>query len=333
MTFSPIPGPLTAYSRRAMASEFVVSFNEQDPGALAFSEALDEVDRIEQYLSIFISTSPVSRINQLAAEFPVRVDSEPFRYIHSCEHIGKLTEGLFDVTCTPLWDAWGFARRQGEVPSKEILEQSLECVGLHHVRFDTENNAVSFDRPGVSLNFGGVGKGMAVDRASEYLCQHNISNHLIHGGRSSAMARGGRKGDYTPRKKFPCWTVGLMNPLRPGVRLGEIHLVNQALATSGSQYQFFRHKGRRLSHIIDPRNGQPAEGILSTTVIAENATLADALSTAFFIMGSEKTSEFCQKSPEIGAILLLETRKSPGFEIRHYNLSEDTLSLSMMDER
>ena len=111
------------------------------------------------------------------------------------------------------------------------------------------------------------------------------------------MARGEHNG-------HPGWPVGIGNPLFTEKRLGTLLLCDQAMATSGSNIQFFRHEGKRYGHILDPRTGWPVDGMLSVTVLAPSAALADALSTAFFVMGVEKARQCCKNWPEVGVILL-----------------------------
>ena len=101
------------------------------------------------------------------------------------------------------------------------------------------------------------------------------------------------------------WKIGIANPLRPGQRLRELVLNDIAVSTSGSQKQFFRHGGKRYSHLIDPRSGQPADGIFTATVLAQSATLAELLSTAFFVLGAEKSMEYCLHHPEVSAVLTI----------------------------
>ena len=155
------------------------------------------------------------------------------------------------------------------------------------------------------------------------------TNCLLHGGQSSILARGcrlGKLGHASPEKPAG-WTVGIRHPLRYDRRLAEICLVDRALGTSGSGVQFFRHKGRRLGHILDPRTGQPAEGILSTTVLAPNAATADALATAFYVMGVEGALEYCRARPEVAAIIVSPARRAGGIEIQSAGLGEDEWEL------
>jgi thiamine biosynthesis lipoprotein len=109
--------------------------------------------------------------------------------------------------------------------------------------------------------------------------------------------------------------------------LGEIRLRDRAIGTSGSTMQFFRHQGNRYGHILDPRTGRPAEGVLAVTVVAPTATLADALSTAFFVMGPERTEEFCRARPEIGAVLVCPEGTGKRFRLHVVGLREDDFVL------
>jgi len=122
-------------------------------------------------------------------------------------------------------------------------------------------------------------------------------DYLLHGGHSSLVARGSHEGQGG-------WPVGIGNPLFTKKRLGTVLLRNQAMSTSGSNIQFFRHDGRRYGHILDPRTAMPVEGMLSVTVFAESAAIADALSTAFFVLGVENAQKCCDNLPNVGAILV-----------------------------
>src|SRR5207253_10516762 len=139
----------------------------------------------------------------------------------------------------------------------------------------------------------------------------------IHGGNSSVLGRGGRNSELriqnsemekakTNEHSAFCilnselsWTVALRHPLKPDVRLAEFVLSDQALGTSGSGTQFFHYQGIRYGHIIDPRSGWPAEQVLSATVIAPTAEQADALSTAFYVLGLKPAHDFCREHAEI----------------------------------
>jgi thiamine biosynthesis lipoprotein len=231
--------------------------------------------------------------------------------------LSRETEGAYDITASPLWRAWGFSRREGKIPTAEELEQARQCVGGHLVELDAERKTVRFLKPGVELNLGSIGKGYALDRAAEALADRGIHDFLFHGGQSSVLARGSCLDGRAASATAPSgWAVGIRDPLRRTVRLAEVRLRNAALGTSGTENQFFRHAGRRYGHILDPRSGWPADSLLSATVIASSAALADALSTAFFVMGPEPALDYCRTHPEIAAILLCPIRGGAGFELR-----------------
>jgi thiamine biosynthesis lipoprotein len=119
------------------------------------------------------------------------------------------------------------------------------------------------------------------------------------------------------------WIIGLRHPLRPAERLAEFVLRDQALSTSGSGTQFFIRRGRRYGHILDPRTGRPAEGLYSATVVAPTAAEADALSTAFYVMGPAAVSEYCVNQPNIGALLIIPGPREGDVRLLHFGLNED----------
>ena len=165
------------------------------------------------------------------------------------------------------------------------------------MQFDPTRRSVQFDRRGLELNLGGIGKGYALDRIGQLLREADVTDWLIHGGQSSLLACGDHQGRGG-------WPVGIRNPLFPNTRLATILLRDQAMSTSGSGVQSFRHQGRRFGHILDPRTGWPADGMLSVTVLAPTAAEADALSTAFFVLGVEKARAYCDNSPGVNALLI-----------------------------
>ncbi len=339
MNIPGVTGPLTVFKRKAMATEFEVSVNETDSDIAASIalDALDEIDRIEEELSVFRPTSLISRINLLAHEMNIRVPQEVFDWILVCRQLWEETEGAFDITSAPLWQLWGFARREGKIPEEQKIKDILPNIGMQNIRLNEEDRSIAFDREGVSLNFGGIGKGIALDCTQQIFNRQELSDYLIQGGQSSALAWGGRLGDGNAAEKpeksvksvkpLSCWTIGVTHPLRPNRYLAQLHLHNCALGTSGSQYQFFRYRGKRYSHILDPRTGLPALGLLSTIVLAPSAAMADALSTAFFVLGPDKTDLYCRNHPEISALLLVEIQKEPGLEMIALNLDDSVLEV------
>ncbi|NQT14238.1 MAG: FAD:protein FMN transferase [Planctomycetes bacterium] len=322
---------LIRVSRRAMACEFEVllAAGRHEAGTEASLEALDLVEALEEQMSVFRPTSEICRLNRTCAAGPVEVDSRLFELLELAFELNIQTDGALDVTAGPLGEAWGFARRAGAVPDDETLARARQNVGGHLVELDGERQTVRFRHSGVELNLGCIGKGYALDRAAELLSAAGIDDFLLHGGQSSILARGSSRitnAASTDAKSFG-WVVGIPHPIDRSRRLAELRLRDRGLGTSGSGTQHFRHQGRRYGHILDPRTGRPAEGVLSVTVLAPTAARADALSTAFFVMGVEKSLEFCASRPEIGAVLLQPGHGGSGVEVHSTGLEDDELRI------
>jgi FAD:protein FMN transferase len=308
------PGHVTSLRRRAMACDFEVQLADgRQEGALAaVLEAFDLVESLETQMTVYRATSEVLEINRAAADGPVAVEPRLFAMFELAERLNRETDGAFDITSGPLSEAWGFSRREGRVPSEAEIAEALGRVGMQDVVLDAAQGTIAFRRRGLSLHLNSIGKGYALDRMAEVLAGQGVENFLLHGGRSSVLARGGSSGNTAPGNADPNWVIGLPHPLRPGERVIEIPLADRALGTSGSGTQFFEHGGRRYGHLLDPRTGWPAEGVYTATAIAPTAAEADALSTAFYVMGPEQTGLYCATRPEIGAVLVCPAPDSNG---------------------
>ncbi|MBM4090149.1 MAG: FAD:protein FMN transferase [Planctomycetes bacterium] len=294
---------LVQVGQRAMACEFQVLLNAgQHAGAVdAAMEALNLVATLEEQLSVYRPHSDIAQINLLAAHDARPVEPWLFDLLQQCARWSEATGGAFDITTGPLSKLWGFFTRQGRFPGEEQVGNVLADTGMRHVELDADARTIRFLRPGVALNLGGVGKGYALDRCAAVMSAAGVGDFMIHGGHSSILARGSRRANGAERD----WSVALRHPLRPDRRLAEIRLRDQALGTSGSGQQFFYHRGRRYGHVFDPRTGAPAEGVLSATVLAPDAAEADALATAFFVMGVEAVRDYCSSRSHLSAVLVL----------------------------
>lgn len=292
--------PLLSLQRRAMACDFEVQLaaGRHDGSTRHAIAALDLLEALEDQMSIYRPHSELMRVNREAAAGPVQVERRLFGLLELAADLHLETQGAFDITTGPLSDVWGFSRRQGRMPTDDEVAAALARVGMSDVVLDEAARTVVFRRPGLSLHLNSIGKGYALDRLGELLDSAGVGDYLLHGGKSSVLARGHRPGIARG------WAIGVPHPLRPGERLGEIELVNEALGTSGSGTQFFEHEGRRYGHLLDPRSGRPVDGIFSATAIVRSGAEADALSTAFYVMGVEGTGEYCARHPDVAAILV-----------------------------
>lgn len=302
-----------------MACDFEVLLNagEQDEATETALGALDLVEHLEAQLTVYRDTSEVSRLNQRAARQPIKVELQLYELLREAARLFELTQGAFDITSGPLSQVWGFARRQGMVPEPAMIESARTKVGMDLIEFDDEAQSIHFLRDGMALNLGGIGKGFALDRCARRLSDGGVKNFLVHGGKSSILARGSRHG-------LTGWSIGLRHPLRPEWRLGDIVLQDRALGTSGAANQYIHHEGRRLGHVLDPRTGWPAEGLLSATVLAPTATEADALATACYVLGQEGVQQLCEQLPDISAILVAPGDRVGSTELILINLRDDS---------
>lgn len=286
--------------RIAMACRFEVmlhSGGSLDLGAAR--KALDEADRLESILTVFRDTSEVVHVNRTAGDDDVRVGPELFELLQLSERLHQETAGAFDVTSNPLSRCWGFLRREGRVPEAGVLEEARACTGMSKVSLDVDRQTVRFDRPGVELNFGSIGKGFAMDRMATLLRANGVRHALLSAGSSSVVAVGGRSGG---------WPIDL-RPRRARGRVARVLLRDGAVGTSGAGEQFFEIDGKRYGHVLDPRTGWPAAGVLGVSVITREAAIADALSTALLVEGPTLADNYCATHTD--TLVVLVTDENP----------------------
>ncbi|MGB2714229.1 MAG: FAD:protein FMN transferase [Vicinamibacterales bacterium] len=281
--------------RLAMACRFEITLAARDSAFVPVARtALDEIDALEAELSVFRETSTISILNRCAASQPVAVPPHVFELLSLCQRLHADTGGAFDITSTPLSRCWGFLRREGRVPDASAIDAARASIGLDEVQLDGDDGTVSFKRPGIELNFGAIGKGYALDRVSTGLKRSGVEHVLLSAGRSSLLALGGRGSG---------WQVDLVSPLVSGRALARLWVREAAVGTSGGGEQFVIADGRRYGHVIDPRTGWPAHGVLSATVVASTAATADALSTAIFVGGLDMARRYCEEHPDVLALI------------------------------
>lgn len=314
---------LIEVGRRAMACSFEVFLNagKHDLSTQIALEALDLVEKLEDQLTVYRNHSEVCEINAVAPRRPIFVETGLYGLLKSSLQLFADTHGAFDITSGPLIQTWGRLRREGHLPTDEELSAALERVGSQHVLLDDQNQSVRFLRPGVSINLGGIGKGFALDECAKLFQASRLGDFMIHGGSSSILARGTRQSGSDEHG----WRVGVRHPSRSDRRLLEILLVDAAIGTSGAGTQQFYFQGKRYGHIIDPRSGRPAEGVLSTTVVAPDGAVADALSTAFYVLGIEAAEQYCEQHPEVSAIMTTPASGPDGLQLHFVNCDHLTI--------
>ncbi len=245
----------------------------------AIDAAFAEVRAADQLLSIHREDSRLSHLNLAAAAGPASVDAELFRVLQEAFLLAARSGGAFDPTVRPLVDLWGFLHKERfHVPSEPELREALGRVGHRHVHFDDKARTLRFNRPGMSIDPGGFGKGYAVDRAIERLRACGVTAAMVKAGGDLRVL------GLPPGQDH--WVVQIEDPAKRGQRV-PIALRGGALSTSGNYENFFEANGVRYGHLLDPRTGRPVDGVLSCTVTAATCLEADALATACSVLGPE----------------------------------------------
>ncbi|MDQ2774316.1 MAG: FAD:protein FMN transferase [Acidobacteriota bacterium] len=254
----------------------------------AISDALAEDVRLDAMLSNYKPQSEWSKVNRLAAQQPVHISKELFNLLVSCREYSHQSEGTFDISVGPLMKVWGFYKAEGHLADPLKLRTALESVGYRNVILDPESLTVRFARPGVELDPGGIAKGYAVDRMVNMLRDKGIGAALISAGGSSIYALGA-----PPYEQG--WRIGLKDPRNSSRTVETVTLRDESLSTSGSYEKFFYADGKVWSHIMDPRTGHPAEGMLSVSVIAPRTIDSEAWAKPYYILGRKWTVQHEKK--------------------------------------
>lgn len=290
-------------TRLSMACVYAIEAYGPDATALprVVGEAFDEVDRIDRLMSHYKADSALSRVNRDAARHSITVQPELFEFIAEAMRYNRESGGAFDITVGPLMRAWGFFRGEGRMPSAAGLAAARRLVGASHVIMDASANTIRFDDEGVSLDLGGIAKGYAVDRVVRLLKDRGIPAALISAGGSTIYGLGrppGRDG----------WDVQIQDPLDPTKIARTVRLNDRALSVAGSAEKSFVSGGVRYSHIMDPRTGRPAQGVLSVVVIGSSGTSGDAWDDAFFVLGPARSRTYLRSLSRTEVLFFLPGR-------------------------
>ena len=272
---------------------------DEDMAKGAIDKAFAEIERVENVFSVYRDRSEASRINSLKDGQKLAVSSEMFFFLERCIRYSEITNGAFDITVKPLVDLWNNCKKEGGVPSRTELDTTLGKVGWRQIALDKTKKTVSFRKGGMAVDFGGVAKGYASDRAACVLKMSGIKSAVIDcGGDVFCLGRS---------SKWHPWTVGIRHPREKGRLISEVPVENAAVDTSGDYENYFILEGKRYSHIIDPRSGYPVgDTTVSATVIAKDAATADALATGLCVLGI-KGMNIIDSDPDLGAIIIEKT--------------------------
>lgn len=257
---------------------------------------IEEIIRIEKLISSWDAGSETSAINAQAGIKPVKVSSELFQLIERAIRLSKLTNGAFDISYASMDKIWKFDGSMTEMPSDEKIKASVAKVGFQNIELDKNASTVFLKKEGMKIGFGAIGKGYAADKAKDLLIKKGVSAGIINA--SGDMNTWGKQ----PNGDF--WKVAITNPMNKNKAFALIPITEGAVVTSGDYEKYVSFNGVRYTHIIDPRTGYPASGIISATVFAPKAELADALATSIFVMGIEVGLDRINQLPKIECIII-----------------------------
>ena len=260
--------------------------------------AISEISRIEALISSWKTTSETSNINKNAGVSPVKVSKELFNLIQRALQISNLTDGAFDISYASMDKLWKYDGSMTQMPSKEAIKKSVAKVGYKDIVVDPKNSAVFLKNKGMKIGFGAIGKGYAADKAKKLLISNGVSGGIINAS--------GDINSWGSKPSGSSWQVAITNPLNKNKAFAMLP-IKDAVVTSGNYEKYVTFNSRRYSHIIDPRSGYPSQGIISVTVFAPKAELADALATSVFVMGVETGIDRINQLKAVECIIITDT--------------------------
>jgi len=300
---------------RLMLHTFVEIKVYGDNAEAATEAAFKEIERVNSLLNNYDPKSEISQINNSASQRAVGISPETLEALAAAKNFASLSGGALDITVGPLLKLWGFAQEEpGDnvgPPPLDVLDQTRKLVDYRLVQLDAIKGTARLAKRGMWIDVGSFTKGYVVDRAARVLKKQGITQALITAG-GTVLALGTKTGGMP-------WRVGVRHPRKEGGLLDTIPLEEQAISTSGDYERFYRHKGRRLCHIIDPRSGRPVEAVRSISVIAPTAMASDALSTALFVLGVKEGLSLAKNLPGVEAMIVDQEGRvhlSPGWPVR-----------------
>jgi thiamine biosynthesis lipoprotein len=275
--------------------------------------AISEVKRIENQISDWIPTTQISLVNKNAGIQPVKVDSEVFDLVGRANKISEITDGAFDISYASMDKIWKFDGSMTSMPTEEAIKKSVAKIGYKNIILNQKDQTIYLKLPGMKLGLGGIGQGYIADKVKDLLMANGCQSGIVNV--SGDINAWGKQINQQP------WTVGIINPMNKNKVFATFPLENSAVETSGSYEKYVVFNGIRYAHIIDPRTGYPAQGVVSVSVFAKQTEIADALATGIFVLGVEVGLDLVNQLKGIECIMVDDKGKiftSKGIDIKKY---------------
>jgi len=281
--------------------EIQVKDKDKEKAGSAIEKAFEEIKRIDDLFSTYNEDSPVWKLNH-NQDTLINVDPEIFSLMVLCDSIYNISHGSFDVSLNKLLTTWGFDGDDPSLPAEDKLSSALLNSGWNNIELLEDN---SFKRrAGTELNFGAIAKGYAVDKAIIVLIKLGINSALVNAGGEVKTI-----GDD--------WVIGIQHPRNQNQIIEKINPGKMSVATSGDYEKYFEFNGKRYHHILNPETGYPADSLISVTVMNKSCTIADALTTAVFVLGQAKGLRLIENLAETEVMIFdkqMNKRYSSGFK-------------------
>ncbi|MBI3629705.1 MAG: FAD:protein FMN transferase [Candidatus Rokubacteria bacterium] len=302
--------PRTAVIGRLMLGTLVETEASHESVAAArdaLRAGFDRIDDVDRLMSVF-HDSEVTRLARGAGAEAAALSEDTYRVLAEARAVAAVTRGALDVTILPLMRLWTAAAESGRVPSRAELDATARLVGVDGLVLDARARTARLTAPGAGVDLGGIGKGYAVDVATDALRARGVRSGIVNAGGDLRVL--GRGPGGTP------WRIGLRHPLRPESLLLALSIEDEAVCTSGNYFRYFTVAGRHYGHVLDPRRGTPAETALSATVVASQAMRADGLATGALVCGVHGALDV-MAAAGVDGVVVSEWKGHPGGVVAH----------------
>ncbi len=277
-----------------MGSQFIFVVDAPKKLALqAITKITDDLLALESKISSWKPGSDVFLLNQQSGKW-IKVSQQTMSLLLLSKQAFDNTAGDFDVTIGSVWDLYPFRDKTVVLPSDKEIKQQLQFVGTDKIELNQSEMKVKIPE-GMKINFGGIGKGYAAELAINIFREMGIKNAAVSAGGDVYLMG---------KKSTGPWNINIENPRWKGQIIEQFSIADYSVATSGDSQRYFMHKGKRYSHIINPKTGKPASGTQSVTILTKDAALADAYATAVSVKGAINGMRWVNGKDNIEALII-----------------------------
>lgn len=287
-------------------------------GEKALEESIKIIENIENSMSLTLKDSDINKINKEAQNSPIELNDDMYNVIERALYYSKLSDGSLDISVRPVDKLWAIGTENERVPDKSEIKNNLKYVGYENIELHKENKSISFKKDNMEIDLGAIAKGYTADKLVDILKKYKVERALINLGGNLYIYGGKENGDSL--------NIGIQDPKKDkGEYFATLRIKDKSVVTSGNYERYFEKDGKRYHHIIDPKTGYPAEnGLISTTIISDKSMDGDALSTATYVLGLEKSIKLINSLENVDAVFVTSDKKvytTKGLNKENFNLS------------